>query len=308
MMPVRLEVGLDISAELGCVLSPALSAEKIQKTMKTSSASTNNQFSLACVSSKTECFTALHRWVVRDAACLMSLLFVGSVYAQPLDVAVSSAQYTTYVEAEGWPPDTYPPISRTTVSSFPISDELDFPTAYSGPPSFVTNHAIACAGLFLVSDQTGWGMANASATSQLWFSPLADQTQSIGIQILAFGDRGPLAFTGGQISLLDLTTNSELWNYSWNENGLVGPLTGAGNVPWDPADPSTADFTINTDFLASHQYELTIMTDSNAGDDDQSVQIQLTGSEVVPEPSSVCLLLMALLGLPAARWRNIGRN
>jgi hypothetical protein len=43
-------------------------------------------------------------------ASFASLLFGVSIYAQPLNIVVSSAQYTTYVEARGW--DTnYPPAS-----------------------------------------------------------------------------------------------------------------------------------------------------------------------------------------------------
>jgi hypothetical protein len=43
-----------------------------------------------------------------------------------------------------------------------------------------------------------------------------------------------------------------------------------------------------------------MMAMSNAGGDNEQVQIQLTGLTIVPEPSSVCLLLMALFGLVVA--------
>ena len=201
----------------------------------------------------------------------------------------------TYVEAEGSPNTTYPAISRTTTSLFPISDEIDQPLlAGFGAPG--TNLAIASAGLFEVSDQTGYGMANAEAVSQIWFSPLVGRTQTLNIQIYAEGD-GNISWTAGQISLLDLTANSELWNYSWN--GIGSPPVPVGvppgnNVPWNLQYPTEANFNSDTDFLASDQYELTMIACFNAANDFPTAQIQLTGLQVVPEPSTV--LLLALCG------------
>ena len=277
--------------------------KQIQKTMKTSLAPTNNQLSLTRAPSKTKflslILTTPHKTMVRCVACFSSLLFVGSIYAQPLNVVVSGAQYTTYVEASGYPYTTYPSISRTTTSSSPISDEIDLP--YDKFPPNTTgniNHAITVASLFEVSAQTGWGMANASATSQLWFSPLVDQTQTVGI-IIHNNTFGP--WTEGSISLLDLTSNSELWNYGWS----FGFNQRSGNVPWDPGSEYTvANFNLDTDFLASHQYELTMETGSQAGDDMESAQIQLTGLQVVPEPSTTLLLAACGAALVISRRRR----
>lgn len=275
--------------------------------MKTSFTPTNNPFTFTRTSLKIKFFALAHatrrHWIVQASAGFILFLSIGNLYAQPLYVAVSSAQYTTYVEGQGAPTTTYPPVSRTTVSAFPISDEMAFPLE-EGFGAGGTNYAIANAGLFGVSDRTGWGFANASATSQLWFSPAADRIQTIGIQIYAVGAGQPLMFTGGQISLLDLTASFEVWNYNWSVD--VGPNAGPGNVPWDPSDQSMANFSLDTGFTASHQYELTMMVNSNAGDDTEIVQIQLTGLQAVPEPSSVGLILSLLPGLVAAR-RNVRR-
>jgi hypothetical protein len=244
------------------------------------------QLSTARSLSKTEFVspfrTTFLNTMVRCVACFGSILFVGSIYAQSLIVAVSSGQFTTYVEAVGSPSITYPEISRTTTSASPISDEIDQPYPEYFPNA--TNHAIASAVLFVASVQTGWGSANASATSQLWFSPLSDQTQTIGIHISC----GGLSVSdGGSVGLLDLTSNTELWNYSWDN------LDVPANFPWDSGEPfTTANFNVDTDFLASHQYELTMITASQAGSDDESAQIQLTGLEVVPEPSTTLFLAM----------------
>jgi hypothetical protein len=273
---------------------------EILKAMKSRSACANKQFALARVSSpKANSVAIRHSRIACRVAFFVALLFVGSICAQPLNIAVSSAQYATYVEAQGYDTNTHsllPPISRMTILSSPVSDKIDVPFEQSFPN--FTNHAIASAGLFEVLDHTGWGVANAGATNQLWFSPLVDQTQEIGIQITN-STVGPN--TAGSISLLDLTSNSELWNYSWT----LGPTT--NNIPWaGGAKPYGvgANFNVDTVFLASHQYELTMSTFSNAGDDSEDVDIQLTGLQVVPEPSSACFLLFALLGFRACLVRR----
>jgi hypothetical protein len=230
--------------------------------------------------SSTTC-TARVNTMIWCIACIGSFLFVGSVYAQSLIVAVSGAQFTTYVEAEGWPVDTYPAISRTSTASSPVSDEIDLPVLEYAPMIYITNHAIASADLFGVSAKTGWGKANASATVQLLFSPLYDQTQTIGIQISNDSSHGP--YTAGSVSMLDLTSNTESWNYGWTMG-----FSGADNIPWDLGSyNSSANFSLDTAFVASHEYELMMMTSSNAGDDSESVSIQLTGLQAVPEPSFV---------------------
>ena len=237
-------------------------------------------------------------------AYFMSLLFAGNIDAQPLYVTVSSAQYMTYVEGfqetnnEGM---GYA-VSRTTTSPVPISDELDttvmLPFGQTG-----TNRAIANAGLFEVSDQTGYGKANAEADSQIWFSPVVDRTQTLNIQIYAEGD-GNISWTAGQISLLDLTANSELWNYSWN--GIGSPPVPVGiplgnNIPWDLQYPTEANFNLDTDFLASDQYELTIIVCSNAADDFPTARVQLAGLQAVPEPSPAFFLILCGAALAICR-------
>jgi hypothetical protein len=223
--------------------------------------------------------TTLLNTMVRWGACFGLLLFVGSLYAQSLIVAVSSGQFTTYVEASDGSGTIE---SRTTPSASPISDEIDLPIPWAGPTA--TNHAIANAVLFAASVQTGWGSAEAGATSQLLFSPLVDQIQTVGIHISC----GGLSVSdGGSVSLLDLTSNTEFWNYSW---GIA--YSPPANFPWDSGPYSTANFNVNTDFLASDQYELTMMTASQAGSDDESAQIQLTGLVAVPEPSTTLFLAM----------------
>lgn len=238
--------------------------------------------------------------------CFMSCLVVHRVSAQPLYISVSDGQYLTYVEAQGSPVTTYPAISRTTTSSAPISDEIDQPLTDMWP-GVITNYAIANAGSFTVSDQTGWGFANAEAVSQIWFSPSISQNQTLNLQISAFGHGAPLSYTAGLISLLDLTSNFELWDYSWNAGGSVSvpiQVPAGDNIPWDSQYPGTANFSFDTDFLASDQYELTMTVCSNAGDDTEDAQIQLTGLQAVPEPSADILLAVCSALAAVCRRRN----
>lgn len=245
--------------------------------------------------------------------CFASLLLIGSVHAQPLYVSASSAQYMTYVEVlqvTNTSGDTGNIVSRTTTSPTPISDEIDLPViAGQGEGMGIITHAIANANSFTDSDQTGWGFANAEAVSQISFSPLVDQTQNLNISVYALGaGLGTRNYTAGQITLLDLTLNSELWNYSWNVYGpdwVPVPVPSGDNIPWD-SDGYTANFSFDTDFFASDQYELTMITCSDAGDDSESVQIQLTGLQVVPEPSTAAFL--ALCGISLAIYNIRSRS
>jgi hypothetical protein len=278
--------------------------------MKTSLARTNNQFLFTGTLSTTQFLSLVHvirhRWIVLTTAGFILFLLIGNLYAQPIYVTASSAQYLTYVRVDqptGTGPDNI--VTRTTTSPNPISDEIDLPVLVVFGQGAIT-HAIANAGLFNVSDQTGWGFAQAEAVSQLWFSPLADQTQTLTIQILADGRMGDPAYTSGQISLFDLTANSEVWGYNWDYAGSIYfpvPVSSGGSIPGDFLSSGTADFSLDTDFLASHQYELTLLVGSAAGDDSEMVQIQLAGLQLVPEPSGVCLLVLAVLGLSTARHK-----
>ncbi|HVM61650.1 MAG TPA: PEP-CTERM sorting domain-containing protein [Verrucomicrobiae bacterium] len=221
--------------------------------------------------------------------CLALFPVVGSLWAQSLDIAVSSAQYTTYVKVSSGGTVDHPvpaPPPRTTVSSSPFTDEIYLPM----PPhyAFYAYWAIASAGLFEASDQTV-GSANALAISQLWFSPVVDQTQTLGLHI------GGMNFTAFEFSLLDVTAGSNVWNcfYSLYTGGFPsGTFPGITNVvvtPWPfPGNGGTISF--GTSFLASDEYELTLATMSSAGGDAETPWVQLTGLEAVPEPSTWVLV------------------
>ena len=197
----------------------------------------------------------------RPALIAFLFLVASGAFAQPpLYVAISQSQFTTFTSVSiAGGPISIPPtpgitVSRTNTSTSPISDEIDqtIPIYQTGAAGGVT-HAIANTSYFGVSDETGWGFATASASSQIWFSPVADETTSIGVQILAESET-EYYYTAGSITLVDLTANTQLWNYTWN--GIVG---GLDNIPWDNSSGvESANLNLETSFLASDQYELDV--------------------------------------------------
>lgn len=235
--------------------------------------------------------TILHRRIFWFAACFSSLLPFRSTYAQPLPIRVSAAQYQAEIRAAWTSYSTNLASSSSSPTSVDLSVNLDANSDATGN---------ANANLFEVRASIGtWGTGAfgwSSASSSLCFSPVVDKTQTLGIQ---FNDYWR-PYTGGAAKLTDMTSDLELWNYAWS------PIHN-GNVPWTSTGFSSWSAVLNleTDFLASHQYELTMSTYGNSADDYESCGIQLTGLQVVPEPSSLCLLLM--LGTPTLRVCFRGR-
>jgi hypothetical protein len=103
-----------------------------------------------------------------------------------------------------------------------------------------------------------------------------------------------------QLRILGLTANSELWDYSWSPIGVTGvpvEIPTGNNIPWNYDGSGLTQITVDTSFLASDQYELTMMTASQAGGDNEIPNIQLTGLEAVPEPSTIAMIGVGILSL-----------
>ena len=140
--------------------------------------------------------------------------------------------------------------------------------------------------------------STATARSDIFFSPLSSGTTSIGLDFFGANE---WYSSDGYASLLDVTENQTLWNYGWS-------LMGQGTVPWTnnydgDASQSHAAVSVDVDFDATHTYELVMNTDTDSNGDTQIVQIQLSGIEAVPEPSTI-----ALIGLGAASWLVLRRR
>jgi hypothetical protein len=225
-----------------------------------------------------------HGRIFRYSAFLVVLWLVGNACAQPLAVEIFNAQYATFVSASVSSNGVMIGMSRQNESFAPISDRLTL----SGD-LYSTAESRASAGLFQVEafGTSGWGHAYSTTTNQLQFYPVADQTQMLSLQFSALR----WYYCSGSVSLYDVTAGSELWNYNWAGSD--------GTVPWVSTNggySASALLNPETDFLSSHQYELTMTASaSSASDTDQAI-IQLTGLQAIPEPASVCLFLMALPG------------
>jgi len=238
---------------------------------------------------------------------LLSFAFASTGLADPLRINILDAQYTTSLSISRYQPyDGHTTnFSRTQVSPVPTSDSMNNPV--TGQLSAEAN-----AGLFGISVYTAAAGTNisgydpltlgsgASATSALWFSPLASQTTTINIQ---FSGWNQWYYSGGSVSLLDVTSGDEMWNYGW------GGLPSGGAVPWVDTyggDPRvTAALTLNTNFNASDIYKLTMNTGSGSNPPDvEHILIQLYGFEPIPEPSAFTLLGLGSLALAIVRRRK----
>jgi len=183
---------------------------------------------------------------------------------------------------------------RTTESLAPISDSMLTPPV--GDPLYY-NQAEASAGLFEVQVYTyglsifTWAHAWAASSNYFRFAPLADQTQTVSIDFSGWNSY----FCSGSVALFDITSQTELWRYGWS--GMADLLS----IPWDDSSFSHALLSLETEFLVSHQYELTMSTDSSGATDSEGMLISLTGLQVIPEPSQAVERLIALVNNSGTR-------
>ncbi len=233
--------------------------------------------------------------------------FCMGAQATPLEITVLNANYTAAV---GWLCATDYVTASSGLSSIisPSPASNMYINQNSGLPLYNDKWAEAEASLFGISGYTstaggieGFGQSTASsatANTDLLFSPLSSGTTTISLDFFGANE---WYYSDGYASLHDVTANQTLWNYGWE-------AMGQGTVPWTNnydgvAWQSHAGVSVDTDFDASHTYELVLNTHTDSNGDTQSVQIQLSGIEAVPEPST-----FALIGLGAASWLGLRRR
>jgi len=247
---------------------------------------------------------------------LVLLGFALRVGAAGLPINILDTQYTNSVSVaglirpEGSGPFNFPKdyigtnYVRTSVSANPVSDSIYHPV--SG-----VLEAEANAGLFSISVLTAADgrndalrlSSNARASSELWFSPLTSETTPINLQ---FSGWNQWYYSGGSVSLFDVTSGEEVWNFWWQ--GSI-----QGTVPWtfDDLEPGvlvhTANLMLETDFIAGNTYKLSMHTGSTSVPaDSQRILIELSGFDpiVVPEPTVLSLIGLGALGLVLLRRRG----
>jgi hypothetical protein len=234
-------------------------------------------------------------------------MFGAGAHAAPLALNIYDTKYTTGVSTRSWFFDegNFSPTNyyRTQVSAAPISDAIMHPVSGLA-------EAEANTGLFGVSTFTAAANghhdpfrlgSHASAQTEIWFESLSSQTTTIGIDFFGWGQ---WYYSGGYVSLFDISTGNEIWNYWWDGS--------EGTVPWGDAwdaDPrATAALSINTDFTAAAHYKLSIhaWSDSNPPDTERIV-VQLTGLDyvsLIPEPSTFSLAMVGAIALMLGRRRR----
>lgn len=244
---------------------------------------------------------------MKSGLAVLALGVCVSAQAAPLEITVLNANYTASV---GWScitdSVTASSGSSSIVSASPASDM--YINQNSDLPMYNVKWAEADASLFEIFGYTstsggveGFGQSttsSATARTDIFFSPLSSQTTSIDLDFLGANE---WYYSDGYVSLVDVTANQTLWNYGW-------ALMGQGTVPWTNnydgvASQFHAAVSVDTDFDATHTYELVMNTDTDSNGDTQNVQIQLFGIEAVPEPSAC-----ALIGLGVAAWLVIRRR
>jgi PEP-CTERM motif len=219
--------------------------------------------------------------------------------AQSIEVSILSASYSTdlsYALKDS-------SLALAVTSPSPVSYQFE-----AGTFGSTLNYAktAGSADAFSVSAATVafGGHANASATSVLSFSTLANVTGPLTLDFLAGGSS---SFTAGLVNLFDMTTNQSLFSYEWTRFGMGG----VNNVPWPfaPLPAGEAIVNLQPQLFASHDYRLTMHVNTDASSDGQSASISLGGFKVVspvPEPETYALMLMGLgvLGFVARRRKG----
>lgn len=217
------------------------------------------------------------------SACIL-LSWAGHGSAQDLGIRISEAQYRSDLTIGALHYD------RT-------SYETSYPTTSATPLSlsFQPNthqYAIATANPFFVAASTKAypngdsdemsAHAKAVAETKLTFQPSRDATTSLAFH---FVGEGLFDWSEGFVSLQDLTSPSSLVSYSWTmaDNAVILPVFRGNALEFQPQ------------LLASHTYQLTMHTSTEASQDSQAVSISMSGfTSAVPDATSYALLLTGL--------------
>jgi len=246
----------------------------------------------------------LKRISVLWASLCLVIISSNSGYSLPITVEHNTRFSTTISTTTGWSDGERVQESRSTVSSNAIHDyTYKEGSAY---PQYDAAYAGADAELFEISAYAGsWisdNYAFAASRLDLIFAPLMDGSETLEILFLGYYE---FYFSSGYVSLFDNTLDQEMWNYGWSF-----PLR--GNVPWisDPYDAGgygTAALSVETNFIATHSYALTMYAEVGSNGDRELITVKLSGLEArpIPEPATLILLASGLLGMAGLRRMQV---
>lgn len=189
-------------------------------------------------------------------------------------------------------------------SSSPISDTVVFPyldQTLVPPPALATSttaimavasysHAWDIGRTFPFGDGLGMEIgatANAYAQATWTFRPL---DANLDLAVNANPYQGMTRFFAGEVSVMDLTTGTELYDLGIGWGGSIFP---SGPIVLDP----------NITFDVHHTYSLALYTAAFSADDGNGLSLSANFTPV-PEPSTLLLLGSGLVGLGGMAWRR----
>lgn len=227
-----------------------------------------------------------------SAGCL---LLAASISISAAPVTMTDSHFTISVSRGRWEPGGLNLETRSTESVVPIND------SFMSQETLLIAHAEADLlriSTFAAADYPNYDTASASAKSEITFSPAANTLMPIGIEAIGWDH---WYFSIGNVSLVDVTTGTTLWDFAWD--GL------SGTMPWldqGGVEPkATASLALNTELFESHDYRLTMFTSVNSQEPSlPQILIQVTGIQVVPEPTVFALVVLAGIGLVATRGQR----
>lgn len=151
----------------------------------------------------------------------LTLAFASTGYPVPIYVLNTQNTVAVMIAAGGG----YPQFTDSQSSQAPISDSLyttntqaylSYPAGYSYPMCTANADLLAVSGMTTFNQVNEQISSSAYVESDLWFSPVTSQTATINIQYFAVGAAISEAYTAGNVSLLDVTSGNEVWNYGWD--------------------------------------------------------------------------------------------
>jgi hypothetical protein len=246
----------------------------------------------------------------------LAVLPVSTATAEPIAIELLSGTFTTRVSitefVSGFGSPLRPPVTREMVSAAPLSDALLVPvTPNPGLPALPSEvGAIAETDLFRVHAETSsfaptplWASSSLAKTD-LVFRPVLTASGTIDITLTPAINTGANHWSEGTIRLVDLTTMDTVWDVGWDsvvagatpDHGFWRPPT-YHTILYNAPLYTAGTLAFDTDFDASHAYALTIYTLTQSQNDSQGIALEVTGLHVVPEPSTVWLFGLGVIGL-----------
>ena len=215
--------------------------------------------------------------------------YAGNLFAAPIPVNVFSSYFSISGSIEGEDYSSFSPYSASydDSGSIPLANGVNYGNYYNG------GSASSQAGFFYVNAKAGGGgngPNSALAVADVLFQPLSPMTQfTISYQGgLAGGAGGEYS---GYIELKDLTDGIQIFS------------KGVPYSFWNGADGS---YLIDYPLQTNNVYELYLSAQADSYYDWQYVSIWTNDiSAVVPEPTTMLLLGIGLMGLARVRRKLI---